>query len=79
MIRLVSVVVLTLLLTGCDFPKEPEPKFLERLNESEIKAVGGRIGTDGRVIEIRLEDGTRCVVFLHLEAGGIDCDWIGND
>lgn len=64
-LRFVLVLVI-LFLCGCG----PPP------NNTEGKAVAG-VG-DGRVYEVSLPDGTRCVVWDGYYAGSIDCDFEGN-
>jgi len=30
---------------------------------------------NGNIVEVQLEDGTRCAVFDGYKAGGLSCDW----
>lgn len=32
----------------------------------------------GSIVEVQLQDGTRCAVFDGFKAGGLSCDWEGN-
>ena len=32
----------------------------------------------GSIVEVKLQDGTRCAVFDGFKAGGLSCDWEGN-
>ncbi len=55
----------TLLCAGCSRMEARSPEMLE-LSRQTIQA---------HVHEIKLEDGTRCVVFQDSYKGGITCDW----
>lgn len=60
-LTLATVVILTA--TGCNLSRSaPTTPTVDNVN-------------GGNIVEVNLQDGTRCAVWDGFKAGGISCDW----
>jgi len=64
-----TLLLVALVLAGCGDPAQ------EMASENRGPSIVSGGGGYGEVKEVRLSDGTRCVVLIGSSKGGISCDW----
>ena len=71
---MIKYIVLAALLVGCSNPGNYEQ--LREKMPAKVNIIGMTPSYGGVVLEIKLEDGTRCITVQRQgHMGGVDCDW----
>lgn len=74
--RIGSLIAVGVLLFGCGYKEKMDT--VAAIDAQRETIVTARVpGYAGDVVEVKLEDGTRCAVMLGHNKGGISCDWKG--